>query len=218
MGAKTWMLVYAKGSAREALAANPALDRDASLKLARQLFPGEQLNPLDDGDLYFTNPPDDEIIVGCFEGVAIVAAKEFRIDNPSQLPEAFIKAAAGRAIYLHAMHSVVDWFAFGYWVNGALLRSLSVAPDYGEIESIGEPLEFEAPFLAGDRPAVEEGSDEEYALPYHPLELGEAALVEFFGYQLEGGDDSATLDPESIPLLRFKRSRSKSRWRFWSRD
>ena len=39
MGAKTWMLVYSASSAREALAAKPALDREVTLKFAAALFP-----------------------------------------------------------------------------------------------------------------------------------------------------------------------------------
>ena len=55
MGAKTWMLVYADGSAREALLARPTLDRDATARFAATLFPGEKLEPLEDGDLM---PPE----------------------------------------------------------------------------------------------------------------------------------------------------------------
>jgi hypothetical protein len=47
MGAKTWMLVYADISAREAWKNRPLLDRDATLKLVRKLFPAENLEPLD---------------------------------------------------------------------------------------------------------------------------------------------------------------------------
>jgi hypothetical protein len=43
--------------------------------------------------------------------------------------------------------------------------------------------------------------------------MGEVALKEFFGYQLEGFIDPAPLQPESIPLLKYKRLRS--RWKFW---
>lgn len=39
MGAKTWMLVASAGPARDALKSTPAIDRDASLELARKLFP-----------------------------------------------------------------------------------------------------------------------------------------------------------------------------------
>jgi hypothetical protein len=54
----------------------------------------------------------------------------------------------------------------------------------------------------------------DYPFPFHPLDLGEAALRALFGYQLEGYVDSTLLEPESIGLLRLKRVRSK--WKFWA--
>jgi hypothetical protein len=215
MGAKTWMLVYANGNAPEILKANPRLDREATALLARKLFPSEKLEPLGDGDLSFTCPPGDEVHIGCFAGLSVVAAKEFGIDYPSTLQSIFLDDAPGQTIYLHAMHSVVDWFAYAVWTSGKLQRSLSLSPDSGILEDIGPRLQFEEPYWAGQHPLFEPEEEEEssYPFPFHPLELGEAALLEFFGYQLEGTLDSSHLEPESIPLVRFKRSRS--RWKFW---
>lgn len=206
------MLVYADAKVRDALRANPQLDRDATPQLASRVFPDDKLEPIGEGDLSYTCPPDDELHIGCFPGVSILAAKEFGIDYPSRLPAPFISAGGGGAVYLHAMHSVVDWFAFATWRNGKLVRSLSLSPDSGILEDIGERLPFEEPFWSGQNPATIDDADE-YPLPFHPLELGEAALKEFFGYQLEGFIDSALLEPESIPLIKYKRRRS--RWRLW---
>jgi hypothetical protein len=212
MGAKTWMLVYSSGSARDALALNPELDRGATIAFAAKLFPKDKLEQIADGSLTSTCPPNSELRIGCFPGVSVVAAKEFGGDYPSRLPAAFIDAGRDGTIHLHAMHSVVDWFAYAVWKNGQLQRSLSVSPDSGVREDIGEKAAFELPFwTGGNEVPAEEG--EEYPLPFHPLDMGEAALLEFFGYQLEGADSSATVDPNSIPLMRFKRSRS---WfKFW---
>ena len=148
MGAKTWMLVIADGDARAALEARPALDRDASRALAEQLFPGETLELIGEGDLSYTNPPDPLMFIGCFPGVWVIAASEFAVDHPSQLPGRFLDIAGKRRITLHAMHSVVDWFAFAVWEDGRLIRSLSLSPDSGILEDIGEPLPFEAPYWA----------------------------------------------------------------------
>jgi hypothetical protein len=112
------------------------------------------------------------------------------------------------------MHSVVDWFAYAKWVNGTLVRSLSLSPDSGILEDIGERMPFEEPYWSGDHPAVDsEEEKDSYPFPFHPLELGEAALCELYGYQLEGFVDASPLDPESIALLRYKRSRPW--WRLW---
>lgn len=211
MGAKTWMLVYADGNVGEALRAGPQLDREATFQFARRLFPKDRLDLIGDGDLSYTCPPDDELHAACFPDVSILAAKEFGIDYPSKLSAAFL-AGSNRAVYLHAMHSVVDWFACAKWVNGTLVRALSLSPDSGILEDIGQHLPFEEPFWAGQHPAtIDDGGN--YPFPFHPLELGEAALLEFFGYQLEGFIVPGTLEPESIPLIKYKRSRS--RWKFW---
>ena len=121
----------------------------------------------------------------------------------------------GRTLYLHAMHSVVDFFAYAVWRDGKLERALSLSPDSGIIEDIGTRLPFEEPYWAGGHPAIDPSEVDEidYPFPFHPLELGEAALGALFGYHLEGPIDESLIKPESIPLARFKRS--KSRWKFW---
>lgn len=215
MGAKTWMFVLANSNAREALAAKPSLDREATQKLASALFPDEKLEQIGDGDLSYTCPPDDEVHIGCFPGVSVVAAKEFGIDYPSKLPQRFIDAAGNGTATLHAMHSVVDWFAYATWVNGKLVRSLSLSPDSGIMEDIGQRLPFEEPFWSGNRPAVEDDEEPDaYPFPFHPLDLGEATLKDLFGYQLEGYIDATLLEPESVPLIRYKRSLLPW-WKFW---
>ena len=215
MGAKTWMLVLANSDARGVLAAKPPLDREATLKLASTLFPGEKLEPIGDGDLSYTSPPDNELHIGCFPGVSVVAAKEFGIDYPSKLPQHFIAAGGSGVVTLHAMHSVVDWFAYAICTNGKLVRSLSLSPDGGIMEDIGQRLFFEEPYWSGEYPAVDNDEEKDaYPFPFHPLDLGEETLKNRFGYQLEGFIDSSLLEPESIPLLRFKRSRA-SWWQFW---
>jgi hypothetical protein len=216
MGAKTWMLVYADEDARKALECKPELDREASRRLAIELFPNETLDPFGDGSLAWTNPSDKELYIGCFPGVAVVAAKEFGIDYASKLPQRYINAGAGGIMVLHAMHSVVDWFAFAKWEKGELARSLSLSPDRGILEDIGERLPFEEPFWATKHPAIISHEEKEtYPFAFHPLDLGEAALKEFFGYQLEGEIDSSLLDPEAIPLERYKRIRAPW-WKIWA--
>lgn len=206
------MAVFADGDARQILASQPTLDREEARRIASALFPKEKLEPLADTCLTWTSPPDDEIHIGCFPRLTIIAAKEFAIDNPSALHARFLSFAGARSVHLHAMHSVVDWFAFAVWRNGKLERSLSLSPDSGIVEDIGQRLSFEVPYWDGAHPAIDPEDMEEgepaYPFPFHPLELGEAALAEFFGYQLEGYVDSFPVNTETIPLLRFKRKKS----------
>ena len=117
MGAKTWMLVYSNGNAADTLHRKPQLDREKSAALAEELFPSCRLNPLGDVDLSDTCPRGRKIHVGCYDDVNIVAAKEFGIDRPSTLKNSFLDPHLGNTICLHAMHSVVDWFAYATWRN-----------------------------------------------------------------------------------------------------
>lgn len=217
MGAKTWMLVASDGDAARVLRSSPELDEAATLRLVAELFPSETLVPAGDGDLTHTCPPDDQVVAGCFPGVSIVAAKEFGIDYPSRLDPRILRRFATQELVLHAMHSVVDWFAFAVWNRGKLTRALSVAPDDGVIEDIGQRFAFEQPFWEGSHPATDPAEEEAYPLPFHPLELGEAALENFFGYQIEGFVETTHPNPESVRLLRFHRRRAAARswWKFW---
>lgn len=214
MGAKTWLLAYVDGSVADRLEPIPALDKEASLELAEQLFPKYSLQPTDNVDLTYTAPPGKNVFVGCFPGVSIITATEFALDRPSTLPRIFIDAANGRTIYLHAMHSVVDWFAYAIWENGQLKRSLSLAPDSGIMEDIGSQLPFEEPFWSGVHPAEDPADpDFDYPFCFHPLDMAEAALLTLLGYQLEGFQDKNRFDPETIELAAFKRSWQW--WKFW---
>lgn len=212
MGAKTWMAMVSEGDPRQILMSQPVLDREKTRKIASALFPKEKLEPLAETCLTCTSPPDDEVHIGCFPGLTIVAAKEFAIDTPSAIHVRFLDFAGSRTVHLHAMHSVVDWFAFAIWRNGKLERSLSLSPDNGIVEDIGQRQAFEMPYWNGVHPAIDpedvEDGDSVYPFPFHPLELGEAVLAEFFGYQLEGFVESFPVNTETIPLLRYKRKKS----------
>ncbi len=215
MGAKTWMLVYSNGDAAESLKQSPKLDRDKTVQFVKELFPNEKLQPIEDGDLSYTSPPDDVIFAGYYSGVFIIAAKEFGIDYPSKLSSSFLNTKYGKTIHLHAMHSVVDWFAFAIWENGGLIRALSLSPDSEIMEDIGKKLSFELPYWNGEHPVFdpEEEDEDDYPFKFHPLELGEAALNDFFGYVLEGSITSEQIEPENVQLLGFKRC--KAWWKFW---
>lgn len=215
MGAKTWMLVYSDGAVADVLRDHPSLDRARTSAVAKRLFQAEHLETIGESSLFSTCPPDEEVLSGCFAGVTIVAASEFGIDRPSTLPKAFLNLDIGSSIKLHAMHSAVDWFAFAAWENGELKRSLSLSPDDGVIEDIGERFEFEEPYWSGVHSAVDDDEDDTYPLPFHPLELGEAALHAFFGYCIEGPAQWILFEPENVPLIRFSRSKLKPWWKVW---
>jgi hypothetical protein len=207
MGAKDWMVFYAERDVPSVLREQPTLDREATERLVERLFPGHTVTALDDVSLLDGNPPDDEVYAAVWPGAMVVCSGELGIDRPSTLDQRFLEVGAGRTIYLHAMHSVVDWFAFAVWESdGRLRRALSLSPDSGIVENIGDPLPFEEPFWAGDRPAVDPEDDDHedlYPFAFHPLELGEEALGTLFGFVYEGPASVDTIDPEDITLAAF---------------
>lgn len=214
MGAKTWMLVYSNGDPSASLKENTSLDKKATARLIEKLFPEEKLESIEAGNLSYTNPPDDVIYAGCFGDVSVIAAKEFAGDYPSKVDSRFIDTSLGKVIHLHAMHSSVDWFAFAKWENGRLIRALSLSPETDVLEDIGERLEFEVDYWEGKYPAVDpEDEEDEYPFVFHPLDLGEAALKSFFGYQLEGCADNLLLEAEEISLLGYRRLGAKPWWK-----
>ncbi|MEV2193060.1 hypothetical protein AB0I02_19030 [Streptomyces phaeochromogenes] len=208
MGAKTGLLVYADGEAPDLLRQVGAADLARSTAMVRRLYPGWEIEDSTGSSLSEgVYPPDGTAYAAGWPGVEVVCDRRVMIDCPSQLPEHLVAAGAGRRLVLHAMHSVVDWLAFAVWEDGHLVRSLSLSPDSGIIENIGEPLPFEQPYWSGDRPAdVIPWPDEEeepYALPFHPLELGEDALRALCGFIQEGFPEPGDVDAYDIRLHGF---------------
>jgi hypothetical protein len=211
MGAKTGVLVFADAEVPAALRAATVLpDRERVEALVHRVHPGYDVEYVDNMELFdAVYPPDDHIYVTSVGGVDVLCDQRFMIDHPSRLPGHLLDLAEGRRVILHAMHSVVDWFAFAVWENGVLVRSLSLSPDDGIIENIGEPFEFERPFWAGEHPVqpvpgwLDQGP---YPLPFHPLELGEEALRALFGFVIEGRPEPTDLDPFAVPMYGFRAS------------
>jgi hypothetical protein len=215
MGAKTSMLAIVDGDPVAILKSNPVLDRVACLATVRRLFPGVRYEPLTDGTLDDTYPRNKELYVGCYPGLTILAHDSL-VTEPSTLDRRFLEFAAGRTMIQHVMISTVDGFAYGVWEKGGLRRALAIDADNGITEDIGVRRPFEEPFWAGERLEDGEEPDPDYAggAPFHPLELAEAALLDLFGYQLEGYIGPDEVQPETIPLMRFARI-AKPWWKIW---
>jgi hypothetical protein len=209
MGAKDWFICYADGDVASVLAARPEIDRAATDALVRRLFPTCAVSPADDGTLgQDANPDDTMVYAAVWPGVTLVCTGAVALDRPSQLDPRFLAEGAGRTVYVHAMHSVVDWFALGVWApDGTLRRAISVSgADEEIVEDVGGHLDFEEPFWSGEFPATDDDEDD-YPFPFHPLELGEAALHHLFGFVFEGYtgmSGPALLDPFDIALAGFR--------------
>ncbi|CAM5428699.1 MULTISPECIES: DUF6928 family protein [Streptomyces] len=209
MGAKTGLLVYADSDVPGALRRVGTADLDRTITMMRRLYSGWEIEECEGSTLWDgVYPPKGTAYAASWSGVDVIGDQRVMIDAPSQLPEHLVAASAGRRLVLHAMHSVVDWLAFAVWEDGRLVRSLSLSPDSGVIENIGEPLPFELPYWAGDRPADvipwPDEDEEPYPLPFHPLELGEDALRALCGFIQEGRPQPDDVDADNIRLHGFQ--------------
>jgi hypothetical protein len=210
MGAKDCFILYADGDPASLLAGRTDLDRGATEELVRRLFPDQGVSRIEDGTLGENAiPEDDGVYAAVWPGLALVCTTKVALDRPSEVGAGFLAEGAGRTTYVHAMHSVVDWFAFGIWgADGRLRRALSVSGGDGEIlEDVGDRLAFEQPWWAGVYPALDgDENEDDYPFPFHPLELGEAVLGNLFGFVFEGceGMPPATVDPFEVTLAGFR--------------
>jgi hypothetical protein len=206
MGAKTALLAFADGDLRQALTGSPA-GRAEVEHLVRAVLPGYDVEPADNGTLSSdAYPPDDVTYATIVPGAAVVCDRRLMFGG-GELPGHLRALGAGRRIILHEMHSVVSSLCFAVWEGGALVRSLALSPDDGIVVDIGEPYDFERPYWAGEHPVEpmpgwpDEGP---YPLPFHPLELGSAALRAFFGFIMEGEPHPEDIDAERVELHGFR--------------
>ncbi|MEU2554624.1 DUF6928 family protein [Streptomyces sp. NPDC014684] len=209
MGAKTGFLVYADGDVPGLLREVGPADLEQTASMMRRLYPGWEIEESEGSKLSSgVYPPEGTAYSASWPGVEFIGDQRMMIDVPSELPEHLVAASAGRRLVLHAMHSVVDWLAFAVWEDGRLVRSLSLSPDNGIIENIGEPLAFELPYWSGDRPADvipwPDEDEEPYPLQFHPLEMGEDALRALCGFVLEGRPEPDDIDADDIRLHGFR--------------
>jgi hypothetical protein len=219
MGAKTALLAFVDGDLPAALRAagrsqaagllpggSGRIDVNEAEAIVRRLSPGYEVAPIPGGSLFEDcYPPDDVTFAAVLPGAVLLCDRRLVAETPSQLPDQLLAEAAGRRILLHSMHSVADALTFAVWEGGRLIRSLSVSPDTGIVEDIGEPYPFERPYWAGEHPVTSTFPGQgPYPLPFHPLELGEEALRALFGFVLEGRPQPNDVDTETVRLHGFR--------------
>ncbi|MFE0045677.1 DUF6928 family protein [Streptomyces albireticuli] len=195
------MVVFAEKNPKGAFRDSPVIDHAKSKHLAEMIL-GAASQEM--GLLALDLAVWPETGVACAASLPeyeVACSRELARNRPSELTEWVSRLAGGRDTYAVFMHSAEDWGAFAVWSDGRLVRSLSLSPDSGIIEDVGERLSFEAPFWEGENPAR---SGSGYALPFHPIDLGNEALREFFGFILEGHEDASSFDPEEIEIPAFR--------------
>lgn len=199
MGAKAGLVHLGEGPPVDALRSFPAPDPDRSAELAATVL-GEPVRPagtrsLAEGGVW---PEGGTICTAAYEHSALIGYRELCPDRPSDITQ-WINAVSptGGACGVF-MHSVVDFAAFAVWEHGEIRRSISLAPDSGIIEDLGEPLPFEEPFRAGHHAL------DDYPLAFHPLHFGETALQALFGFGIESHPRDFAFDPHDLALPAFR--------------
>jgi hypothetical protein len=205
MGAKSALLVMADDDPAGLLSPPLAADGEATSALVARANPswtGSTTAGSSLGDACY--PPNGVVYAGSFPGIDILCDQQVLVDRPSELPAHLLGASAKRRVILVAMYSATDWLAYAVWEDGALVRSLSLSPDSGVIEDTGTRLPFEDPFWAGQNPVARRHGQHPYPLPFHPLELGQAALRGLVGFVIEGRPLPADIDADAVPLAGFE--------------
>lgn len=188
-------MAYADSTATDVLRAAPILDREATRALVDRLFPDWEIEPIGDELLcHSLNPAQDVTYAGSFPGLDLVCSWQLVADRASVAAGRVLAGPARRTVVLHAMHGSVDWCAFGLWLDGHLVRSLSASPRSGIVEDTGERLPFEAGYW----------KPEDGQLPVHPIELGKRALYELLGLRCDCEADLDDVDPEIVPMLAYR--------------
>ncbi|SEE87956.1 MULTISPECIES: hypothetical protein [unclassified Streptomyces] len=201
MGSKAAVVVVAAGDPRQAFRRVQEIRHDKSKILAERVL-GTAARATASLPLDLAVWPDSGTVCAAYlPEFEVICSRELAQSSPSHLTEMVCEWATGRHAYGVFMDSAEDWSAFAVWSGGELVRGVSLSPGSGVIEDLGDRLPFEAPFWEGGRPVRHTPG---YALPFHPIDLGNEALKEFFGFILEGRESVGCLDPEEIEIPAFR--------------
>ena len=166
-----------------------------------QLFPRTTFRPAGSASLMEIGIPDrNTVAVTRFAGGLLMATQDAALYNPTILHQRYRKPGLGRTVVLLTQRSVSDMFAFARWRDGTISRSISVNPIGRVWESIGAPEDWERPFWDGLRP-VEPG----YPLPFHPLDMSDAALRGVLGLWCEGDSAAGLVSVDHMVMEVFQR-------------
>lgn len=202
MGSKAAILVLADGRPERLIRDASGLDLPRSQSLAARVLGG---TPRQSGALPLDLavwPEDGTVCVASFERFDLVCSRVFARDHPSDMVIEASRLAGGRNAYAVCMESSRDWTSILAWSPSQIVRAVSLNPSEGVLEDVGHKFPFEDPFWNGRRPVQTTG----YALPFHPIDLGNEALRNFFGFILEGAEDDLCVDPEEVEVPVFQRS------------
>lgn len=199
MGLDLSLLAYVHGDFLDL--SRPTDDGEAAAAIVKSLYPRtdygfEGSSPLDAGGF----PPKGRINVGTFEDGLLIATRDAALVNPTKLSTRYLRVAGARAVLLITQQTFYDMFAYARWVQGELVRSISVNPIGRVWESIGQPEAFETPFWEGKHQV-----SADYPLPFHPLDMSDAALRSLLRLHVEGPPGPGLADPSQTTVHCFGR-------------
>jgi len=197
VGLNLALLVYSGGSPPDV---RHPVDRDlpgvSSILFPRTAYVHVGRGPLDENAF----PERGSFCVGAFESGLVLSTRDAYLFNPTKLDRRYLRPALGRTVTLLTQRPTYDMFAFARWEDGHLLRSISVNPVGRVWESVGQPEAFEAPFWEGRFPPPVG-----YPLPFHPLDMSQAALHSTLRLNAEGPPEPGLIDMSSVVVDRFER-------------
>lgn len=178
MAANSALMVVSELEAPDALRAvlDAEPDPAASEELVHRTFPMSRIASAKDGEI-LTNglrAGAGTAYAASHPGLEVVCTRRLWDDRP-----ALGEVSHGRRAVLVLTSPVTEWLTFAVWVDGELVRALSLSARRGVVQSIGEPLPFERPGTAG------------------PASLGQAALRGLIGI----GD---VVDADRVRLAGFE--------------
>lgn len=200
MGARFALLGFTDGETPLDLR-NQVADPERSAAIAKRLYP--RTGYCKDAEVSLADggwPPRGEFGIALFPSAVLIATIDAHLYNPTKLHPRYGKAGLGRTMLLVTQRSYNDMSAYARWEDGRLVRSLSVNPIGKVWEDRGTPAAFEHRFWAGDHPV-----SDDYPLPFHPLEMGEAAVEALFALVYEGVLDPGLVQPDEIVLDVYRR-------------
>lgn len=200
VGFNVALLAYGGSSAHLDLS-RPDMRHSRPESVVRSLFPRTEY--ISDGPVTLEQggfPLRGRLNVGSFEAGTLIATRDAALFNPTKLHRRYLKFASSRTVVLITQQSVYDMFAYARWVDGTLVRSISVNPVGKVWENVGDPEPFEVPYWRGEHPVPDD-----YPLPFHPLDLSDAALRSVLGLHYEGPYSPGLLSPETVIMHAYRR-------------
>lgn len=212
MGFKTSLIALSAEPPRLAITTGPEQGRAAAEAVIADIFAGRGLRFRETSNIYEASYPGEDTVGVSTYGDTVVLGGEWVFAKGY---EAVHAAARGRQVWELAIHSVVDLChievrdAAGQVVR-RLDRYADIDPEGIAANTEGDPLPFEVPYWAGEHADSDPGEEVDALTPFHPLDMGEAAMGWIFGVYGEGAPSDAVqktltiIDGFEVPMHVFE--------------